>query len=111
MFTWSSPGLAVVNRSERCAGGTQHPLPLSGSTFFTAAGGVRRTLRDNAEMQLILRDLEANLMHERRAQQELVYRMSVHVLDAAQWCTLAASLHPLHCNLESLLGLIASVPI
>ena len=58
-----------------------------------------------AETRHVLRALEANLMHERRAQQELVYLVSARVLDAVQWCTVAASLHPLHCDLEPLLKL------
>ena len=58
----------------------------------------------------VLRSLEESLMHERRAQQELVYVVSARVLDAVQWCAVAAALHPLHCDLEPLLCAIAQLP-
>ena len=50
-------------------------------------------------------------MHERRAQQELVYLMSARVLDPVQWCTVVVSLHPLHCDLEPLLKAIVGLPL
>ena len=59
----------------------------------------------------VLRALEASLLHERRAQQELVYLISTRVLDAVQWCTVAATLHPLHCDLEPLLKTIVGLPL
>ena len=59
----------------------------------------------------VLGALEASLLHERRAQQELVYLTSMRVLDAVQWCTVAAALHPLHCDLEPLLKAIVQLPL
>ena len=58
----------------------------------------------------VLHALELSTMHERRAQQELVYVVSARVLDAVQWCAVAAALHPLHCDLEPLLCAIAQLP-
>lgn len=58
----------------------------------------------------VLRALEASFMHERRAQQEVVHLMSTQVLDAVQWCTVAANLYPLHCDLEPFLQVIAELP-
>ena len=57
----------------------------------------------------MLRDLEVSLLDERRAEQELVYLMSACVLDAVQWCTVAAALYPLHCDLEPLLCTIVAL--
>ena len=62
-----------------------------------------------AATRRVLRALELNLLHERRAQQELVYLMSARVLDAAQWCTVTAALYPLHCDLEPLLRAVVAL--
>ena len=62
-------------------------------------------------MAQVMGALEAIQLRERRAQQELVYLISTRVLDAVQWCTVAAALHPLHCDLEPLLKTIAGLPL
>ena len=77
------------------------PLPTTADMAETAVPG--QALR-------LLRALEESLMHECRAQQELVYVVSARVLDAVQWCAVAAALHPLHCDLEPLLCAILQLP-
>ena len=72
--------------------------------------GVWCTLTSHPALKKVLDALEVSLMHERRAQQDLVYLMSACVLDAVQWCKVAAALYPLHCDLEPLLCTIAALP-
>lgn len=55
--------------------------------------------------------LEESLIHERKAQEEVMWLMRVKVLDAVQWCSVALALHPLHCDLVPLLHVLASLPL
>ena len=71
--------------------------------------GVWCALTSTPALKNMLRALEVSLQDERRAQQEMVYLMSARVLDAVQWCTVAAALYPLHCDLEPLLCTIAAL--
>lgn len=64
-----------------------------------------------AAMQRVLRAVQESLVHESRAQQEMVWLLSMRVLDALQWCRVALALHPLHCDLEPLLHVLASLPL
>ena len=88
------------------AGGAVTPMLQHLSTTRS----LRASLRSSPETKRVLHILELSLQHERRAQQELVYLMSTRVLDAPQWCTVAAALYPLHFDLEPLLGAIVALP-
>ena len=77
----------------------------------SAAVATNRAQHTKPAAQRVMHALEESLMHERRAQQELVWLMSTRVLDAVQWVAVSATLHPMHCDLEPLLQVIASLPL
>lgn len=88
--------------------GGETPVDGPSSTESVATTRAQHT---TSAAQRVMRALEESLMHERRAQQELVWLMSTRILDAVQWVAVSVALHPMHCDLEPLLQVIASLPL